>query len=263
MKKSTTITAVASVLLAAPVAFAALDRGEEIAKKVAAANLGYGDMTAHLEMILEDAEGQSSRRVMRVKSLERRAADQGDLSLVVFESPRDVKGMALLSHAGVLDGDEQWLYLPAAKRVRRIAGGNTSGPFVGSEFAYEDITGTEVGKYAWHYVAEGQCPGVAGKCFQLESRPKYDDSGYSRRVVWVDESAYRVHKIDFYDRRDALLKTLTYKNYKQHGKFWRAGEWEMKNHQSGKKTRLVFTDFSFGNGFEESDFHRSVLKRIR
>ncbi len=263
MKKSTMIAVASAALLATPVALAALDRGEEIAKKIAAANVGYGDMSAHLEMILEDAEGQSSRRVMRVKSLERPAADEGDLSLVVFESPRDVKGMALLSHAGVLDSDEQWLYLPAAKRVRRISGGNTSGPFVGSEFAYEDITGTEVAKYAWRFVGEGACPVGSGKCFELESRPKYDKSGYSRRVVWVDEAAYRVQKIDFYDRREALLKTLTYKNYEKHGRFWRAGEWEMKNHQSGKKTRLVFSKFSFDNGFDASDFHRSVLKRIR
>lgn len=261
--KKTMMALSAASLLAAPVAFAALDRGEEIAKKIADANVGYHDMSAHLEMILEDAEGQSSKRVMRVKSLERPAADEGDLSLVVFEAPRDVKGMALLSHAAVRGEDEQWLYLPAAKRVRRIAGGNTSGPFVGSEFAYEDITGTEVGKYAWRFVGEGTCPDSGDKCFQLESRPKYEKSGYSRRVVWVDASAYRVHKIDFYDRKEALLKTLTYKNYAKHGRFWRAGEWEMKNHQSGKKTRLLFTELTFENGFDESDFHRSVLNRIR
>lgn len=238
------------------------DEGHRIAKEIERRNAGYGDMKATLEMTLADEDGRSARRAMRVRSLETKEADTGDRSLVIFDSPRDVKGMALLSHAGV-DSDRQWLYIPAAKRVQRISSSNTSGPFVGSEFAYEDITGTEVDKFSWKLLGEAACPS-GGQCYKLESRPNYDRSGYTKRIVWVDKTEYRVHQIDFFDRKNAPLKTLTYSDWKKHdGRFWRAHRWTMKNQQSGKSTELVFKKMTFANGYEESDFHRNVLKRIR
>ncbi len=238
--------------------------GEKVAAQMRAQNVGYGDMSATLTMTLRDKCGGSAVRVMQVRSKERPTRDVGDYSLVVFQSPRDVKGMALLSHSGVLQSDEQWLYLPATKRVRRISTNNASGPFVGSEFAYEDITGTEVGKFSWELKGEGPCPRAEGTCYRLESHAKYEGSGYTHRLVWVDKEAYRVHKIEFFDRRGAPLKTLTYSKWNRHkGRFWRADRWIMKNLQNGKSTELSFADVSFDNGFEDSDFHRSALKRVR
>ncbi len=234
-------------------------RGAQIAAEIDARASGYGDMTSAVTMQLENAHGQKSSRALRIRSLER--ANAGDYSLVIFDSPSDVQGTALLSHPKQ-DGDDQWLYLPALKRTRRISSKNTSGPFMGSEFAYEDITGAEVDKFTWTLLAEEACGDMT--CFKLESRPKYDRSGYTRRVVWVDSSEYRVHKIEFYDRKDAKLKTLTYGDYRQYeGKHWRAHVWSMKNHQAGKNTVLSFSDFKFGNGYTEQDFSKGALESVR
>ncbi len=76
-------------------------------------------------------------------------SDDGDKSLFVFDEPRDVQGTAFLIHAHREDADDQWLYLPALKRVKRISSANRSGSFMGSEFAYEDMTAQEVEKFTY------------------------------------------------------------------------------------------------------------------
>lgn len=90
------------------------------------------------------------------------------------------------------------------------------------------------------------------------------NSGYTRRIVWVDQSEYRLQKIDFYDRKYSLLKTLSYTNYQQYeNQFWRADSMVMVNHQTGKNTELNWSNYQFKTGLKDSDFNKSALKRNR
>ena len=106
---------------------------EEIGLKIAqdsrAREAGFGNFTAQQTMVLRNKHGQESRRQLRVKILE--VSDDGDKSLFVFDEPRDVQGTALLIHAHRESADDQWLYLPALKRVKRISSSNRSGSFMG------------------------------------------------------------------------------------------------------------------------------------
>lgn len=123
--------------------------GEAIAIELDDRDIGFINQISKMEMILNNAYGQKNTRVMEARILERPARDVGDKSMLVFFNPSAINGTALLSFAEILEPDQQWLYLSALKRVKRISSKNKSGPFVGSEFAYEDITGNEVGKYSW------------------------------------------------------------------------------------------------------------------
>ena len=116
------------------------EKGFEIAARADRSDLGFGDSEVELQMILRNAAGQESTRTLKIATLEKPDESVGDKSLVLFDTPRDIEGTALLSHAKILDPDDQWLYLPALKRVKRISSGNKSGPFVGSEFAFEDCS---------------------------------------------------------------------------------------------------------------------------
>lgn len=236
-------------------------RGQEIARELERRNEGFADMSAELDMTLRDADGGESRRAMRIRVLEREAADEGDYSLILFDRPSDIRGTALLSHAGISEGDQQWLYLPALRRARRISSSRTSSPFMGSELAFEDITGTETGKHSWRYLGTERCGNF--ECFRVETRPRYEGSGYRRRVLWIDSSEYRIHKIEFFDQRDERLKTMTYGSYRRFGRFWRALEWRVVNHQNRRETRIAFTDVRFGSGFGERDFTVRALERAR
>lgn len=237
-------------------------RARDVALKWDASDKGFHDSKANISMILEDARGNRAVREMVIYTLESPGLDEGDKSLVIFESPRDVQGTALLTHAHILDSDDQWLYLPALGRIKRISSANKSGPFVGSEFAYEDIAGMEVNKYAHRWLREEPCNNR--QCAVLEQIPKYAGTGYSKLIAWYELEDHQLRKIDYYDRRNALMKTLMFQDYRHHhDKFWRAHELRMVNHQTGKKTMLRYDSIEFQTGLEERDFDRSALRRLR
>jgi outer membrane lipoprotein-sorting protein len=235
-------------------------KGLDISVEAKKRDLGWADSTADMLMLLRNKEGQESIREIKMKSLE--VTDDGDKSLTIFNKPRDVKGTAFLSFSHPVEADDQWLYLPALKRVKRISSRNKSGPFMGSEFAFEDLSSFEVEKYSYKYLGEEQVNGLAN--FKVEQYPIDENSGYTRRVVWLDTLEYRVQKIDFYDRKDSLLKTLTFSGYKQYvNKHWRADIQEMQNHQNGKSTELKWSNYQFKTGLKDSDFNRNSLKRAK
>ena len=234
------------------------EQGLAIAVESDRRDQGYGDNTVNLEMVLKNRHGEESHRKIRVSTLE--GTGGGDKSQTVFNEPADVKGTALLTFSHKRDDDEQWLYLPALKRVKRITSSNKSGSFMGSEFAYEDIGSQEVQKYTYKYLREEACD--AGSCFVMERYPLSKHSGYTRQVVWTDKTEYRPFRIDYYDRKNSLLKTLTWKDYKQYlNKYWRADEMYMLNHQSGKSTLLKWSEYKFRTGLKDGDFSQESLKR--
>ena len=221
---------------------------------------GFVDYQAKMVMILKNRHGEESVRYLRTKNQE--VEDDGDKSLVVFDRPRDVKGTALLNFTHKTGTDDQWLFLPALKRVKRISSANKSGSFMGSEFAYEDVTSQEVEKYTYKWIRDEACDAM--ECFVFERYPAYKNSGYTRQVVWLDKKEYRMLKIDFYDRKNALLKTQTFRKYNQYlGKYWYPDEMFMQNHQTGKSTLLQWSDYKFKNGFKNRDFNKNSLKRAR
>jgi len=236
------------------------ERGLEIAVEADRRDTGFHDSQASMRMILRNKHGDESVRDIRVRSLEQ--LDDGDKSLTTFDRPADVKGTNFLSFTHKSGPDDQWLYLPALKRVKRISSRNKSGPFMGSEFAYEDLSSQEVEKYTYKYLRDEPCGEL--ECFVIERYPVDKYSGYTRQVVWLDKQEYRPQKIVFYDRKNSRLKTLTYSKYHQYlGKYWRAHEMYMENHQTGKSTRLVWENYKFQTGLTERDFDRSSLKRTR
>lgn len=236
------------------------EKGREIAMEIDARDTGWGDMTASMIMLLRNRRGDESKREMRLKSLE--VSGDGDKSLTTFDTPRDVKGTSFLSHTHVTGADDQWLYLPALKRVKRISSNNKSGPFMGSEFAYEDLTSQEVDKYTYKYIQDDTANGK--QAFRLERYPVDPKSGYTRQVVWVDQKEYIPLRIVYYDRKGALLKTLQFGDYHQYmGRYWRAHSMEMKNVQTGKSTELTWSDITFGHELSDRDFHKNALKRAR
>jgi Outer membrane lipoprotein-sorting protein len=254
-----------SAVAATPNAFGAIDeakRGFEVAARSDRSDRGFGDSRVALTMILRNAAGAESKRTLEIRTLEIPSEDLGDKSLTVFDSPRDIDGTALLSHAKILDPDDQWLFLPALKRIKRISSVNKSGPFVGSEFAFEDFTALELMKYDYKYLREEPCGDFM--CDVVERYPRYEYSGYTRQISWVDQKVFQVRKVEFYDRRGDLLKTLTLKNYRLYkDKYWRALELNMVNQQTGKSTDLIYGDYVFGVGLKDNDFAKGALRRIK
>lgn len=236
------------------------EKGLEIMQESDRRDTGFGDSSADVTMILKSSSGDETRRLLKMNTLE--VTGDGDKSLSIFDSPKDVKGTAFLSFTHALKPDDQWLYLPALKRVKRISSSNKSGPFVGSEFAFEDLTSFEVPKYKYKYLRDEK---LGDKdCFVIELHPQYEESGYTRQISWIEKERYIPLKVEYYDRKNALLKTLEFNGYRQYlGQYWRADELEMTNHQNGKSTILQSENFKFRTGLTDRDFDQNTLQRAR
>ena len=102
------------------------------------------------------------------------------------------------------------------------------------------------------------------ECFVVEYYPVDKKSGYTRLITWIDREEYRSSKVDYYDRKNSMLKTLSFGVYEQYlGKYWRPDTMEMINHQTGKSTVLTFTDYKFKTGLTGNDFTKNSLKRAK
>ena len=121
------------------------EKGLQIAKERKQRDQGWQDAVATMSMTLRNAKGRQSVQQLRLKTLE--VEGDGDKGLTIFDNPRDVKGTAFLNYSHTNKPDDQWIFLPALKRVKRISSRNKSGPFMGSEFAYEDLSSFEAVSY--------------------------------------------------------------------------------------------------------------------
>jgi outer membrane lipoprotein-sorting protein len=237
------------------------EKGFQTAARSDRSDVGFKDSRVDLKMVLRNAARQEVTRELTLNTLEKDDEQTGDKTLVIFSLPSDIRDTALLSHAKILDSDDQWLYLPSLKRVKRISSHNKSGPFVGSEFSYEDFTALELNKFSYQYLREDMVDGLAVDV--ISRSPRYENSGYSKQIVFIDRDIFQIRKIEFYDRKDELLKTLDLQDYRQYANVWRAHKLLMVNHQTGKSTDLFYSDYRFGTGLSAQDFDQSILEGIR
>jgi outer membrane lipoprotein-sorting protein len=229
----------------------------EVAKKADKIIEGFQSSIAQTKMILINAAGQKSIRDLYMLTLE---GEKGDKTLSTFLNPADIKGTKTLTHQHLNKDDDQWLYLPALKRIKRIASRNKSGSFMGSEFSYEDIGNQNYQKFifsdeAKEVILDGQ------ECYESTRIPKNKNSGYTKQITWIDKKEFLIRKIDYYDRKKELLKTAIFSKYKKINTIWRVGQIEMKNFQNDKSTILMWEKEKLHAGLKDKDFNKRVLKK--
>lgn len=220
-------------------------KGAEIARAADARDRGFGSYRSQAKMILRDRSGTANVRDFTALALE--VANDGAKTSIEFQTPLDVRGMTVLTHAHRDKDDDQWLYLPAASRTRRITSGSRSGSFAGSEFSYEDLVGGLVEKYSYVWLRDEPCPGATDRtCHVNEQHPKDSESGYSHMIAWLDAQDYRAYQVEYYDRSGAHIKTLTSSEFKLlENKYWRPMRMVMTNHITGKSTEMQWASYDF------------------
>jgi outer membrane lipoprotein-sorting protein len=264
-RRFTSLVAIALMLAGGVASAAAQDetpeeRGRQIAVEADRRARGYGDYQARMEMILVDQRGEETVRELDLLSLE--VSPDEERSIVYFQSPRDIRGTGLLTLSFRNGEEEQWLYLPALRRTKRISANGRSSPFMGSEFAYEDLAPMYPSQFDYSYVGEESLDGT--ETFVVERYPQYEGTGYRRQRVWIDTEEYRVLRVDSWDLRDRFLKTLTLDGYEKYSDgIWRASEALMVNHRTEAQTRLRWFDYRLDTGLDESDMSRAALGRVR
>lgn len=235
-------------------------KGLKIAIENEKANNGFIGESSEMEMILEDAHGTKITRKMKGKILEIKG--DGDKSINQFLLPADVKGTMMLTWTHKNKDDDQWLFLPSIKRTKRISSSNKSASFMGSEFSYEDLGSQEIEKYT-HKLIKEEKNEEGLEFWVMERVPTNKKSGYKRLKVWMAKKFRSPRRIEYYDRKNELLKVSTFsgsKTFKVGDKtLYRPSKIHVINVQTGKKSTILWTKRKLGVQFDEEDFEKDSL----
>ncbi|MGC9513928.1 MAG: outer membrane lipoprotein-sorting protein [Fidelibacterota bacterium] len=208
------------------------------------------DMQGELTMTLTNKQGET-----RVRTLKQyiKYGNEMDKKIMFFQSPADVRGTSFMnwSYADGRD-DDQWIYLPALKRTKRISSDGKSDYFMGSDFTYDDLGDRHPNEDTHTLLREETLDGKA--CWVVESIPKEEDYMYSKTVTWVMKDNYLGLRREFYDEDGDLLKILTIKKFDNIDGFWTILETDMKNVQKDHKTNMAFNNVQINQGIPDSRF---------
>lgn len=214
---------------------------------------------------LEIRENDGSLRKRELHFLQKDYADEEKMS-IFFEAPADVKGVGLqsLNYSEKLNkDDEQWMYLPGLRQIRRIATDDKRGSFMGSQFSYIDLDKLRVTDYSQKIV--GQETVGERKCTVIERTPVSDSivskSGYQRMLTWVDNERLIVLKQEYFDERNIKFKTLTITRVELVDGIWTAMESNMTDHVNNRSSTLLFSNVRYNVGLDDNNFTQMALKK--
>ena len=237
----TSLRAMAALCLAGASLGALASEAADLMKQRRQLSSGWQNSMANVKMKIVEANGETSLR--ELKQYAQEVSDDGNRTINIFLKPKDVDGLAVLTHSHTHGNDDQWLYLPSSQRVKRIASTNRSGAFVGSEFAYEDISSFEVDKYSYGAVSRTTLDGKP--VIAVASQPTYENSGYSKLMTYLDTKTYQPHKIEYFNARGEVFKTLVLSQYKPYSgqAGWRPHVLDMVNHLTGRRTVIEYSAY--------------------
>ena len=216
------------------------------------------DMTANLTMTLENSRGD--QRIREIKQFLKNMGNM-DKKIMFFMSPADVKNTSFMnwSYDDENKSDDQWIYLPALKKVKRISSDSKSDYFMGSDFTYDDLGDRHPSQDTHSILKEETIDGV--KCYVVESNPKDEEYMYSRTVTWVVKDKWIGIKKEFYDEDEDFLKQLTLKEYKEFGEVIIITNVTMKNEQKNHQTEMKLSDVKINTGIADRQFTERMMKR--
>lgn len=211
-----------------------------------------------VDMVLVTKDGKKQRRSLEMLFLQGEGDD--DKSRLRFMAPPNVAGLTLLTHEASGRSDDQWIYLPAFKKVKKIASSKRTNRFAQTDFTYEDLRTENFTAYT--YTKQGSEKVRDKDCFVIEATPKEPaTSGYSKRHIYIEKARYLTFKTVFFDQKGRKLKTLESRGYEQVDGKWRPKMSVMTDHQRGSKTAWRFTERKLNAGLPDTKFTVTALER--
>jgi len=256
MKYKTTM-----VLLVMAFAFSAFAQdkvtGLQVIEKVYNRSTG-DDMEANLTMTLINSRGEK-----RVREIKQYLRDFGKVEkkIMFFIKPADVRNTSFMnwSYDDASKDDDQWIYLPALKKVKRISSDSKSDYFMGSDFTYDDLGDRKPGDDTHKILREEKLNGE--DCYVVESTPKDEEYMYSKTVTWVIKDKWIGLKKEFYDEDGDFLKTLNIEKYDKIKGFWIILKTKMDNKQKNHQTVMDLTNVKINTGIPANKFTERMMKR--
>jgi outer membrane lipoprotein-sorting protein len=231
--------------------------GEQIVRRADRENRSR-DERGVVEMVLESESGERQLRSMEIMG--KTGEGEDDLNLVRFLAPPTVRGTAVLTVEATGRADDQWLYLPALRKTKRIASTQRTQRFAGTDFTYEDLRTESFAAWTYRKLADARAGDA--DCFVVEATPKdLEETGYSKRLLYVDKAKFLIHKIEFFDKQGRHAKTLENAGWEQIDGLWRSRQAKMEDLQRRTKTVWRFTERAINPGLPDGTFTEANLER--
>lgn len=254
--KTIKLLVVATLVIVAGFSANAQLTGKQIVEK--AYNIPTGDdQTSMLTMTLTNKQGKQ-----RIRKIKQFSKDMGDTekSIMFFQTPADVKNTSFMNWSYDSDkSDDQWIYLPALKKTKRISSDSKSDYFMGSDFTYDDLGDRKLEADVHKLLKEETVNGHA--CYVVESISKDEEYMYSKTKTWIRKDNFVGMKKEFYDEDDELLKILSIKKVDKIAGFWVITHSEMKNVQKNHTTSMKLSDVQVNTGMSASKFTERMMMR--
>ena len=223
--------------------------------------------SGRMKMTITDASGSERERIVQTRGMDFPGEAK---QLIIFESPADVRNTGLLT-VDYDDGskvDDQWLYLPAMRKTTRIASSAKSGPFMGSDLSFADMTSQSPDQYDFTMLDANATVGSEA-CWKIETRPRTqkskDETGYVKSHVWVSKEKMMPVQAKNWVREGKKIKLMKFGNIKKVDGIWVAHKISARTKQSSKTlstTVLRFTDMKFNDpGVSDADFSQRRLEK--
>lgn len=238
--------------------------GLEIAKKVNARDEGQ-HVSRRLTMEMIDKRGKT--RVRETYGY-RKYFGEEKRTVIFYLSPSNIKdtGFLTFDYPEADRDDDQWLYLPAMRKVRRISASDRGDYFLGTDFSYEDIKKeSKVGIEDYNFTTVGEEEIDGHHCYIVESIPVDDatakELGYGKVRTWDDSEIWIARKSEFWDIRMNPLKTLRSSDIRQVDGIWTIHNMEVKNHKTGHTSRFTFAEVDYTKPVKDDLFTQGALRR--
>jgi outer membrane lipoprotein-sorting protein len=231
--------------------------GLEIIEKVYFRPTG-NDRESEMTMTLVNSRG--NRRVRTIKQF---AKDYGteEKTVMFFLSPADVRNTSFMnwSYDQEEKEDDQWIYLPALQRIKRISGDSRGDYFMGSDFTYDDL-GDRHPMDDRHLLLREETIGSEA-VFVVKSVPRDEEYMYSKTISWVIKDKWIGQKKEFYDEDGELLKILSVEQSEKIGGYWVLTNIKMHNVQKDHTTVIELKNVQVDRGVPDSMFTERMMKR--
>jgi Protein of unknown function (DUF1329). len=180
-------------------------------------------------------------------------------ALLSFTAPAEVKGVALLILNHPDRASDQWMWIPANARERRIALQDRSTRFFGTDFSFEDLEERDLNQYDYKLLGEEPVDGAA--CWKIESRPKEGKSSqYTSSVIWVRKDNYAAAKIESFTK-EKLVRQLHYSDIQNVQGVWTAKKLEMFDAGRNSHTVMILDKLQYNVPLKEESFTLQALRR--
>lgn len=239
-----------------------LPSGQSIANNTFARNEGVS-LSRTLTMELKDKRGKI--RVRKTTSLRKYFGDEKRL-VIFYQTPKSVMGTAFLTYdyPDPSIDDDQWLYMPALRKTRRISAANRGDYFLGTDLTYEDIKlETRISRDDYNYKTIGKELINGHESYVLEATPINDDIakelGYSKAKLWVDAKIWMLRKADSWDVAGNHLKTIEISDVKKVQGIWTYHQIHVKNHKTNHETIFRLSDIDYQTEISDDTFTKGAL----